>query len=68
MECHSAQWQNQGPYWLTLIIDLLPLPWFMIVCYFYISRQIHLVFPGHGWAEQTVNILSVRFGSPVSVH
>lgn len=48
---------KSGLYWLTLIIDSRrPLPWFMIVCYFYISCQIHLVYPGPGSAPQTVNI------------
>ena len=40
---------KSGLYWLTLIIDSRRLlPWFMIVCYFYISCQIHLVCPWLG--------------------
>lgn len=40
---------KSGLYWLTLIIDSRRLlPWFMIVCYFYISCQIHLVCPRPG--------------------
>lgn len=45
---------KSGLYWLTLIIDSQRLlPWFMIVCYFYISCQIHLVSPRSGsvWAN-----------------
>lgn len=35
---------KSGLYWLTLIIDSqCLLPWFMIVCYFYIRCQIRLV-------------------------
>lgn len=43
---------KSGLYWLTLIIDSQRLlPWFMIVCYFYISCQIHLVSPQPGSAS-----------------
>lgn len=43
---------KSGLYWLTLIIDSrCLLPWFMIVCYFYISCQIHLVSPWPGSAS-----------------
>lgn len=44
-------------YWLTLIIDAQRLlPWFMIVCYSYISCQIHLVsLHSRSRPQQTVN-------------
>lgn len=49
---------KSGRYWLTLIIDSLLLSWFMIVCYFYISCQIHLVLWDKGRPMPTVNIFN----------